>query len=339
MPNDFDDRVCILTPCYNGMPYLPQALDSALAQTHRPAQIVVVDDGSTDDSVACVRQYQAQHPHAGIELVQRPNGGEVAARNTGLDHIRRTQRAAWVAMLDADDWWEPDKLAKQLLAAQQAGPDCVLVHTGTVPEFPPGMEHLRTHRNTDPRAHPAARRVGRCLPALLEPGSIGHPSILVRRDALESVGGYDPEFPHACDVNLYFHLARLGSFAYVPENLLHYRIHPRQTSFNFKLDQTRYQIKVIDDFFRQHPEDERAVGRDKIDAERARFIEMKLESLYWRRRLADFRALLAFAHDKRIDSSAIRRWKRRAILPDWLIHLRDRLSASPRQAPDAGGPT
>lgn len=311
--------ISVVMPCFNGMPYLPQALDSVLAQTYQPRETIVVDDGSTDDSAAMVRQYMQRFPQAGIQLIQQANAGEPAARNAGI----RAATGQWIAMFDADDWWEPDKLAKQVQAIQRAGPECVLVHTGTIPEYPPGMEHLGQSRDPDPRTHPAARRVGWCLAALLEPGSIGHPSILVRRDALEAIGGYDLEFPHACDVNLYFHLARLGTFAFVSENLLHYRIHPRQTSFHFKLEQTRYQVKVIQDFFQKYPEEERKIGRDHINAQVAHFIELKLESLYWRRRLTDFRELLKFASDKRINSRAISHWKRRALLPDWLIRFKD----------------
>jgi len=122
-------------------------------------------------------------------------------------------------------------------------------------------------------------------------------------------------------------LARIGTFAFVPEHLFHYRIHPGQTSYNFKLDQSRYQDKVVTEFFEKYPEEAEAIGWEKIQRERARFIEIKLESLYWRRRLDDFRGLLAFAGEKGIASPEIDAWRRRARVPNWLIRLKDRMSA------------
>ncbi len=317
--------VAILTPCFNAMPYLPQAMASALAQTHAPVAMVVVDDGSTDESPAWLAGFAAEHPGANVHVVTQANQGEVPARNAGLAAIASLcPQPDWVAMLDADDWWEPDKLQKQLDAAATAGPDCVLVHTGGINEYADGRSIVGDMTRS-------AKRVGWCLQALLEEGSITHPSIMVRLDALLAVGGYDTDFPHACDVNLYFQLSRLGTFAFVPEPLVHYRIHPRQTSFNFKLDQVQYQVKVVRDFFARHPEKLAEIGQEKIDRELTRFIELKLQSLYWRRRMGDFRTLLAFAEEHHLRSMGITAWRRRARVPDWLIHLKDRLPFPPQR--------
>jgi glycosyltransferase involved in cell wall biosynthesis len=314
MSDPSPDSITVLIPCYNAAEFLPQALDSALAQTRRPEQIVIVDDGSTDASAAIAADYLRRYPDRGLELLRQANQGEVAARNTGI----RAARGAWVAMLDADDWWEPRKLEAQIAAAHGAGPECVMVHTGAFVEHPDG-------RSVPADLDVPARRTGWCLAALLEPGSINHASILVRRGALARIGGYDRNFPHACDVNLYFNLLTVGTFAFVPERLLHYRMHAGQTSFNFKLEQTRYHYRAVTEFFGQHPELEARIGRAKVAAELARFLDLKLESLYWRRRLNDFRALLHFADEKGVDSPGIRRWRRRAWCPDWLIRMKDRI--------------
>ena len=308
------DTVSVVIPCYNGMPYLPQAVGSALEQTHRPCQIIVVDDGSKDDSAAVVEKLAAEHPARGIELIRQANAGEPAARNTGIHHAT----GEWVAMLDTDDWWEPTKLEKQLAAAAATGPDCVMVHTGWVHHFPDGRAEPKN-------LEAPGRRVGRCTAALLEPTSIGHPSIMVHREALERIDGYDESFRQSCDIDLYFRLSAIGSFAFVPEHLLHYRIHPGQMSAS-QADQVPFHHRAVRSFFERHPDLAREIGPQRIEAGLAQHVALKLESLWWRRRLVDFRKLLAYAREQGLNSAEIRRWRRRAWWPHWLVHLRDRFS-------------
>lgn len=330
MSAEIDHTVSVLVPCYNAQAYLPQALDSALAQTHRPSQIIVVDDGSTDNSAAVVHRYVQANPDRGITLIQQANAGEPAARNTGIG----AAQAAWIAMLDADDWWEPTKLQMQLAAADQAGSQCVLVHTGVVHHFPDGR--------TEPKdLQGPARRTGWCTEMLLEPTSIGHPSIMVRRDAMTRIGGYNPQFSQACDIDLYFRLSAVGTFAFVPQHLLHYRMHDAQMSTS-QVDQIAYHHLAVRRFFAAHRELHERIGPDRVQAALARHVAVKLESLYWRRRLDDFRQLLTYARSHELDSAQIRAWRRRGRVPRWLIHLRDRITGaahnSAGQPSDVGTP-
>jgi len=305
--------VTIVMPCYNGSAYIREALDSAVAQTHKALQIIVVDDGSKDDSAQVVRAYAAAHPDANIELIQQPNAGEPTARNTGI----RAAKGDWVAQLDADDWWEPDKLELQLQAAADQGDDCVLVHTGVTHHFPDG-------RAEDKALEGPSRRVGRCTAALLEPTSIGHPSIMVRRDALATVGGYDPAFIQACDIDLYFRLSAVGSFAFVPRHLLHYRMHAGQMSAS-QVKQIRYHHRAVRKFCEQHPDIAKEIGQAKVDAALADHVAVKLESLYWKRRLSEFRELLAYADEAKLSSTSLDAWRKRGRWPDWMIRLKDKL--------------
>ena len=315
-PTINDNTVSVLVPCYNAQMYLSEALDSALAQTHQPIEIIVVDDGSADDSAQIVRDYAQRYPDRGIQLIQQANAGEPSARNAGI----RAATGAWIAMLDADDWWEPPKLEKQLAAAQEAGPQCVLIHTGVVHHFPDG----RVERKN---LEAPARRTGWCTEALLEPTSIGHPSIIVRRNALEQIGGYDKSFLQACDIDLYFRLSAVGTFAFVPEHLFHYRIHPNQMSAS-QVDQIGYHHRAARQFFATHPDLANRIGQEKIDAALAKHVSVKLESLYWRRRLPEFRQLLAYAKSHGLNSPEIRAWRRRSLMPDSLVKLKDGLRPS-----------
>src|SRR6056297_2562084 len=97
--------VSVVIPCYNGQDFVREAIESALGQTTKPLEILVVDDGSTDQSADVIRQF----PHP-VRLIQQVNQGESVARNLGLDQAR----GDWVAFLDADDVWQPTKLEEQL---------------------------------------------------------------------------------------------------------------------------------------------------------------------------------------------------------------------------------
>jgi len=102
--------VSVVIAAYNAARYLPETLDSALAQTHANREIIVVDDGSTDDTAARVAPYRSR-----ITYVRRTHGGLAAARNAGL----RMVRGDYIALLDADDLWKPEKLAVQLDVARR----------------------------------------------------------------------------------------------------------------------------------------------------------------------------------------------------------------------------
>src|SRR5689334_21141299 len=103
--------VTVVVPVYNTLPYVADALESALAQTHRELDVVVVDDGSTDGSSGVVVELAAREPR--IRVVRQPNAGLAAARNAGL----AAAAGEYVAFLDSDDLWLPEKLERQLAVA------------------------------------------------------------------------------------------------------------------------------------------------------------------------------------------------------------------------------
>lgn len=109
--------VSVVIPCFNGEPYLGEALASARAQTLPVAEILVIDDGSTDGSAALAASFGAP-----VQVVRQRNQGESVARNRGFD----LARGDWIALLDADDVWHPDKLAA---SAALIEPGVVCVHT------------------------------------------------------------------------------------------------------------------------------------------------------------------------------------------------------------------
>lgn len=198
--------VAVVIPVYNGEAFIRRALDSVLRQTYRPAQIVVVDDGSRDRT----REIVASEYGEAVTLVQQQNGGPAKARNAGV----RASSADFVAFLDADDWWEPGKLEQQLLALEHAG-DAVLNYTGLSL-----VDELTGERRYQAPPMPEA------LWPLLRWCNPGIPPscMMVRRDALEKVGGFNERQVGCEDWCLWFELRAVGPFCVCPDALTDYRM-------------------------------------------------------------------------------------------------------------------
>lgn len=136
--------ISCIVPVFNGEAYLREALDSILAQSYRPIELVVADDGSTDDTAAIVASYDGA-----IKYAHQPNKGAPAARNLGL----QSASGEFVAFLDADDLWHPEKLARQM-ELFQAQPDldvCVThIQAFWIPSLAHEAELFRGHRLSQP---------------------------------------------------------------------------------------------------------------------------------------------------------------------------------------------
>lgn len=100
--------VSIITPVYNAQRFIPETIESVLAQTYTSWEMIIIDDGSKDDSVAVISEYVKKDNR--ISVFSQPNGGSAAARNNGI----RRANGQYIALLDADDLWDADFLEKQL---------------------------------------------------------------------------------------------------------------------------------------------------------------------------------------------------------------------------------
>lgn len=111
--------VSIITPCYNGEKYIKETIESVIAQTYPKWEMIVVDDGSKDSSVAIVSEYIEKDSR--IKLIKQANAGSASARNNG---IRRAE-GQYIALLDADDLWHPEFLEKQIAFMKEKDAICV----------------------------------------------------------------------------------------------------------------------------------------------------------------------------------------------------------------------
>jgi glycosyltransferase involved in cell wall biosynthesis len=194
-------RISVVIPAYNAAHFLPRCLSSVFAQTLKPAEVIVVDDGSTDDSAEIARKL-------GARVVSRPNGGLSAARNTGIQSAEND----WVALLDADDLWSPEKLQAQ---ADLVREDTVLVYTGIRIFSDDGVKNIR------PGADPTEARK-----MLRYRNPITPSTVLARRDALARNGGFREDIRACEDWEMWVRLQRIGAFAAVTEPLTDYYVNP-----------------------------------------------------------------------------------------------------------------
>jgi glycosyltransferase involved in cell wall biosynthesis len=195
--------VSVVIPVHNRPDAVPRAIASVLAQTFQQFEIVVVDDGSTDatcDAVSCVRDVR-------VRLIRhKRNRGGSAARNTGIE----AARAPFVAFLDSDDEWLPTKLERQLDVFARSPDTLGLVYTGAERVFADGSVSRHT-----------ARRRGDLTRALLTENVVGETSLgMVRRSALDAIGGFDESLPSCQDLDLWLRLCEQFSADVVPDALV-----------------------------------------------------------------------------------------------------------------------
>lgn len=194
------ELVSIIVPCYNAARFLPSALDSALAQTAPNVEILVIDDGSTDDSVSVAQRYVDRHGGR-VRLDVGPNGGPSAARNRGIALARGT----YIQLLDSDDLLLPTKVADGLSAAR-AG---VIPFSGLRTFGGPGASRTsrlsRLLRDEDPVFDPTKPLVT----ALTFEIQTNQP--LFETSLLRSVGGFRPGMRWLEDIDLNLRLALAGA--------------------------------------------------------------------------------------------------------------------------------
>lgn len=222
--------VSVVVPARNAARYLDQAVESALAQTYRPLEVIVVDDGSTDETPALAARYGSA-----LQYLRQDHAGVSVARNRGVS----AARAEYVAFLDADDEWMPRKLEVQMERLTRE-PEAVASFSGA----------LRVDSRTGAETY-VSPGSGEDMVAelLLHSTIVGPPSVaVVRRDAFAQTGGFDPRIAQGEDWDLWLRLAELGPFDLVDEPLARYRIHGANASRDvWRME--RDNLRVLGKFF------------------------------------------------------------------------------------------
>jgi glycosyltransferase involved in cell wall biosynthesis len=208
--------ISVVIPAYNASAFLAETLRSVLAQTHPPSEVLVIDDGSTDDTAEIAESFGPS-----VRVFRRPNSRQGASRNFGVQQAT----SDWIAFLDADDLWEPNKLERQMqqLACE---PRADLCYTGrTTFTVRDGVRHFISTIPGPPDREIRDALFKRCtfLPS----------TVLIRKSTFLAVGGYATHFKIAEDWDLWLRLLHSGArFTGCPEPLLLYRMHDSNVSSN-----------------------------------------------------------------------------------------------------------
>lgn len=197
-------RVSVVIPTYNRAESVGDTVQSALNQTHDDLEVIVVDDGSTDETSSVLSNYETD-PRVRI-VRHETNRGISAARNSGIE----TADGEFICQLDDDDQWMPEKVEKQLECFEDLGEEYGVVYTGGI-RYNNGQEVGRR----------VPKQRGNIYPEVLVRFRLNpHSGHMVRAEAYETVGGFDTDFDRAVDWDICIRLARTYKFGAVMDPLV-----------------------------------------------------------------------------------------------------------------------
>jgi len=208
--------ICVLMPVYNGQRYLRAAVQSVLDQTFRAFELIVVDDGSKDQTPRIIQDIAGRDPR--VRMIRQENTGICGALNNGI----AATTSAWIARMDADDIARPERLALQWDYLQKH-PECVLLG-GQVDLIDPKGWPIAL-KGPEPTDHDTIDQQ-----LLAGKWPLVHPTLVLSREAVLAVGGYRHDLFPAEDHDLFLRLAEHGRVANLPDTLLDYRLHPKSVS-------------------------------------------------------------------------------------------------------------
>ncbi|KLU63989.1 MULTISPECIES: glycosyltransferase [Desulfosporosinus] len=205
--------VSVVIPTYNHARYITQAVESALKQTYQNVEILVVDDGSTDNTAEVIKPYLTQ-----VHYIYKENGGTSSALNYGIEQAA----GKYVCWLSADDMFEPEKTAKQVLLLE-SDPSLGFCYTSfMIIDALGNITHLIRSFYTANTHDMVLRLMDACF--------INGSTVMMRKSALEKTGGFDETLPTAHDYDMWFRLLRNGPCGFIDEQLLKYRWHGENMS-------------------------------------------------------------------------------------------------------------
>jgi len=211
---DIKPKVSIVIPVYNGSNYLREAIDSALAQTYTNFEIIVVDDGSTDDTWKIIQSYDDK-----IRGIHKANGGVASALNCGI----RNMRGKYFAWLSHDDLWLPDKLEKQIHFFN-VNPNYKICYSDYFVIDSSGKVLKTVETPWYPRQ--------KAIRELFKSGYIQGCTVLVAKTCFDNVGLFSKQLKYTQDNEMWIRLSRVYELGRVPEKLIMERRHSLQGSKN-----------------------------------------------------------------------------------------------------------
>lgn len=243
--------VTALIPTYNSARYICETVESVLAQTYPIHEIIVVDDGSTDHTEEVLAPYAGR-----IRYVRQANAGAPTARNTGL----ALATGRWVALLDSDDLWVPNKTQLQIECALR-NPSCGAIYSDMKTFDSTGIieESVKVSRNL-------ILPSGRIFSQLFAETLFQTSSLMIRKSCFDQTGSFDTTLRMGEDYEFFLRLARHYEFGYVDQPLVLYRQHPKQLTRTSSQQQQEqpWEFLALKRIIDQYPEVYEQLGREHI---------------------------------------------------------------------------
>lgn len=225
----------VILPVYNAGKFIDEAIESVLMQDFQDFELLLLDDGSTDGSLARLQYFARQDRRCMVHSWQ--NRGLIATLNAGID----LAKSEILIRMDQDDICRQNRFTKQL--EYMAGhPDCVALGSRVLLIDPDGLPITEFVSDFDHDSIDAANLRG-CGSA------ITHPAAVMRKEAVLGVGGYRCDYKHAEDVDLFLRLADVGRLANLSEVLLEYRQHPSSIGYRHSVVQMESSRRAVEDTF------------------------------------------------------------------------------------------
>lgn len=274
---EMNELVSVVMPCFNAEEHISEAIRSVAEQSYTNIELIVVDDGSTDDTLAFATELAEQYSPK-IKLLQKSNGGPYPARNLALRHAG----GGYIAFLDADDYWAPECISKLHSALRAHNADLAYCGWQNVGDGGPGSQ---------PHTPPKYEDEG-----VIERFLNGCPwpihAALVKKEIVDAVGGFSERYFTSMDYDFWLRIvAHTQNIVLVPEVMAFYRWHDAGQISSNKWRQVNDAWQVRHDFIKDNPELIRNIEPDKLRALVDGTLLRAAYTAYWKRDLASAQQL------------------------------------------------
>lgn len=243
-----DPLVSIIIPVYNGEQYLSKAIESALTQTYQNFELLIVNDGSTDNSAVIIKPYLKD---SRVIYIEQQNAGVAAARNTAIKHAR----GKYVGFLDQDDLWKNNKLEVQIVSLEQdervalvhSKLDCIDINGNQMDyDWITGVS-------------------GYCFEEMFKKNMIAVLTVLIRKTIIDEIGLFNEQLSGTDDYEMWLRVTLKYPISYIDQSLAFYRFHDNNISKNsFKM--TILELKTINTILSDHSEALNQISKQTIKA-------------------------------------------------------------------------
>jgi glycosyltransferase involved in cell wall biosynthesis len=236
---DNNQRVSVVITCYNYGKYLQNCIDSVLSQSYRPFEVIIVDDGSTDNTPEVIETFKKKLK---LTYIWQSNAGQASAKNVGI----MKSSGEFIAFLDADDLWCSDKLERQMRLFTDKGIGVVYCRARYLDENDDIFEYDMTSRYLQPQR-------GMVTESLFFDNFVQFSSTVVRRECLDRFGLFDESLKMGIDWDLWLKISTAYRFDFVDDRLFYYRMgHSGQMSKNLE-ERQRCSDRIVYSFLESFP--------------------------------------------------------------------------------------